>query len=219
MLIFRYAPNSVSIERRQQLNQYMSLPYKAMVAREQGAKALLVTTGPISPDSGALIPLEFDTNLTSGIVSVSINGQVANHMFALAGKNTKSVQQQIDVERPSAATHFEIPGLRVKISTNIDRIIGMDQNIVGLLPGQIDEYIMVGAHYDHIGKGDFRTLTKNAKEGEIHNGADDNASGTAAILEIAHAMPEIKNAVFSSHSGLEKNWVSSVPAFYREPLD
>ena len=110
-----------------------------------------MATGPISPDSGTLVPLEFDTNLTSGIVSVSINGQVANHMFALAGKNIKSVQQQIETERPSAATHFEIPGLRVKISTNVDRIIGKDQNVIGLLPGQIDEYIMVGAHYDHIG--------------------------------------------------------------------
>ena len=219
VLVFRYAPNSVSIERRQQLDQYMSLPYKAMVAREQGAKALLVATGPISPDSGALVPLEFDTNLTSGIVSVSINGQVANHMFALAGKNTKSVQQQIDAERPSAATHFEIPGLRVKISTNVDRIIGMDQNIVGLLPGQIDEYIMVGAHYDHIGKGDFRTLTKNEKEGEIHNGADDNASGTAAVLEIAHAMSgnQKRGILFSFWSGEELGFIGSTH-FTENPL-
>ena len=219
VLIFRYAPKSVSIGRHQQLNQYMSLPYKAMVARKQGAKALLVATGPISPDSGALIPLEFDTNLTSGIVSVSINGQVANHMFALAGKNIKSVQQQIEIERPSAATHFEIPGLRVKISTNVDRIIGKDQNVIGLLPGQIDEYVMVGAHYDHIGKGDFRTLTKNEKEGDIHNGADDNASGTAAVLEIAHAMSgnQKRGILFSFWSGEELGFIGSTH-FAENPL-
>ncbi len=219
VLVFRYIPESVSMERRQQLNRYAGLRYKAMIARERGAKALLVITGPNSPNAGQLVPLSFDTSLTSGIVAASINGQIAGNFFALAGTDTKSVQQQLDVENPHAKTNFAIPGLRVKIITNVDRIAKNDQNVVGVLPGQIDEYIMVGAHYDHIGRGEVGSLAKKGEEGEIHNGADDNASGTAAVLEIAHAMPRDRNrgSIFAFWSGEELGLIGS-SLFTEQPL-
>ena len=64
------------------------------------------------------------------------------------------------------------------------------RNILGLIPGSDpelkNEYIIVGAHYDHVGLGN--SSNSNGPIGYIHNGADDNASGTAALLELAQAI-------------------------------
>ena len=64
------------------------------------------------------------------------------------------------------------------------------RNVVGVLPGsepaRAKEAIVIGAHYDHVGLGGRLSVTPE-KTGEIHNGADDNASGTASIIEIATA--------------------------------
>ena len=62
-LVLRYVPEAVEIQRRQELNRYAGLRYKAMLAREHGARAILVVTGPNSPNAGELAPLSFDTSL------------------------------------------------------------------------------------------------------------------------------------------------------------
>jgi Tol biopolymer transport system component len=64
---------------------------------------------------------------------------------------------------------------------------GFDRNVLGILPGtdrRSTEYIVIGAHYDHIGRGQFGSL----QPGDIHNGADDNASGVAALLRVAETL-------------------------------
>ena len=101
VVALRYVPEGVEPERRQQLNRYAGLRYKAMQAREHGAKAFLVVAGPNSPNAGKLIPLDFDSSLAdSGIVAASISGTVANALFAPSGKNLKDVQSGLDVENP-----------------------------------------------------------------------------------------------------------------------
>ncbi|PQO42364.1 M20/M25/M40 family metallo-hydrolase [Blastopirellula marina] len=71
---------------------------------------------------------------------------------------------------------------------------GGSRNILGLLPGQADDgtgdLIIVGAHYDHVGYGNRKNSF--GPFGYVHNGADDNASGTAALLEVVQALTEIK---------------------------
>jgi Zn-dependent M28 family amino/carboxypeptidase len=66
----------------------------------------------------------------------------------------------------------------------------MVRNVVGVLPGsdpaRAREAIVIGAHYDHVGLGGRLSLTPE-RAGEIHNGADDNASGTASVIEMARA--------------------------------
>ncbi len=73
MLVLQYVPESVSVERRQELNHYAGLRYKAMTASEHGAKALLVVTGPNSVRPGELVPVGFDqSSASSGIIVVSV---------------------------------------------------------------------------------------------------------------------------------------------------
>jgi Zn-dependent M28 family amino/carboxypeptidase len=95
------------------------------------------------------------------------------------------------------------------------------QNIIGIVEGTDprlrNEYVVVGAHYDHIGMGDENSLASTT-EPMIHFGADDNASGTAGVLELAQAFkrkPAKRSIVFMTFSGEEKgllgskHWVSN----------
>src|SRR5439155_9587090 len=77
-LVLRYVPEDLAPKRRQELNLYAGLRYKAMIARQRGARALLVVTGPNSPNAGQLSPLSFDSSLSgSGIIAASISDKVA----------------------------------------------------------------------------------------------------------------------------------------------
>ena len=195
VVVLRYVPEAVAPERRQQLNRYAGLRYKAMQAREHGAKAFLVVAGPNSPNAGKLIPLDFDSSLAdSGIVAASISDTVANTLFAPSGKDLKEIQSGLDVENPHFVGQFPLPDVNVKIVVSVEKVKKTDQNVVALLPPPEStdntEYVIIGAHYDHIGHGEIGSLARKGEEGQIHNGADDNASGTAVVLELAATLRE-----------------------------
>lgn len=193
VLVLRYVPEDVPPKRRQELNLYAGLRYKAMMARQRGAKALLVVTGPNSPNAGQLAPLTFDTSLAgSGIIAASINDKVAAAILGAGGKDLKALQTALDSENPHTEGGFAVPKARVKVSTGVQQIRKHDNNIVAELPAELNlsrppEYVLIGAHYDHLGRGEGRSLERSGEEGQIHHGADDNASGTAMVLELARA--------------------------------
>jgi hypothetical protein len=68
-------------------------------------------------------------------------------------------------------------------------------NVIGLIPGNKnkDEFIVIGAHFDHLGYGGAHSGSLEIGSKEIHNGADDNASGVAGILELAHKLSLNRN--------------------------
>ena len=223
VVALRYVPEGVEPERRQQLNRYAGLRYKAMQAREQGAKAFLVVAGPNSPNAGKLIPLDFDSSLAdSGILAASISDTVANALFIPSGKTLKDVQSGLDVENPHFLGQFPLPGVKVKIVVSVEKVKKTDQNVVALLSPPVltddTEYVIVGAHYDHIGHGEIGSLARKGEEGQIHNGADDNASGTAVVLELATTLSEAyqkqperfrRGVIFALWSGEELGLIGS----------
>ena len=225
VVALRYVPEEVGPERRQQLNRYAGLRYKAMQAREHGAKAFLVVAGPNSPNAGKLIPLDFDSSLAdSGIVTASISDTVANALFAPSGKDLKEVQSGLDVENPHFLGQFPLPDVKIKIVVSVEKVKKTDQNVIALLPSpqltDDTEYIIIGAHYDHIGYGEIGSLARKDEEGQIHNGADDNASGTAVVLELAATLSEAsqehpekfnRGVIFALWSGEELGLIGSHP--------
>ena len=231
VVALRYVPEGVEPERRQQLNRYAGLRYKAMQAREQGAQAFLVVAGPNSPNAGKLIPLDFDSSLAdSGIVAASISDTVANTLFAPSGKNLEDVQSGLDVENPHFLGQFPLPDVKIKIVVSVEKVKKTDQNVVALLPPpeltDETEYIIVGAHYDHIGHGEIGSLARKGEEGQIHNGADDNASGTAVVLELATTLSEAyqehpekfrRGIIFALWSGEELGLIGSTH-FVNDPV-
>lgn len=228
VLIFRYVPEGVDQARRAQLNRYSGLRYKTMLARERGAKGVLVVTGPNSPNAGQLLPLANDnTNASSGIIAASISGQVADELLAASGKNLKDLQTGLDQENPHAEGGFVLPKVKVKLACGIEHLKKTDQDIVGYLPPSagVDEYVLVGAHYDHLGHGGTSSLERAGEENKIHPGADDNGSGTAWMMELAAALakeraehPEKfrRGVIFAAWSGEEIGIIGSA-AFCENP--
>jgi peptidase M28-like protein/PDZ domain-containing protein len=90
------------------------------------------------------------------------------------------------------------------------------KNVAAVIPGTDPELkreiVVVGAHYDHVGRGSFGSLGGPAAKGQIHNGADDNASGTSAVLELAEAfsmLPARRTILFLLFTGEEMGLVGS----------
>ena len=108
-----------------------------------------------------------------------------------------------------------LTGWQAEIATKFDTHSVTAHNLIGILEGVGDlanETIVVGAHYDHLGYGGSGSRARNRK-GEIHNGADDNATGTAAVLEIVRRMTEgptpHRRIVFICFSGEERGLLGS----------
>ncbi len=190
VLLLRYVPEGVESARRAQLNRYAGLRYKAMMARERGAKAVLIVSGPNSPQAGELLPLSGDGSLAgSGVLAASITTEVADVLLAPSGKKLKDLQTALDTENPHAEGGFALPKVRVALALGLEHIKKTDRNVIGIDPPMgTDEYIVVGAHYDHLGLGGGgSSMARAGEEGKVHPGADDNASGIATVLELAGA--------------------------------
>ena len=213
VVVLRYFPEDADQQTRAVLARYAGLRYKAMAARQRGALALLVVTGPRSPNAGELVPMTFDTAIAgSGIPAASISGDVADALLASAqvaspGDATsqrpdgplsrpvlRDVQRELDSGNPHVAG-FDLPGATVTLKTAVARLRRTARNVLAYLPATTSAdavekpWVIIGAHYDHLGRGGKgNSLASQDEAKEIHHGADDNASGTAAVLAIAETL-------------------------------
>ena len=223
VIALRYVPEGVSKERRQQLIRFAGIRYKAIQAMENGAKAFITVSGPNSPNAGKVIPITFDNRSAEcGIVAASITDKVANTLLATAGKNLKEVQSGLDIENPHHIGEFLLPEVKIKIVASVEKVKKFDNNVLAMLPpahqSDENEYIIIGAHYDHIGYGEVGSMAKGDEKTKIHNGADDNASGTAVVLKLAemfttdrrhHPEKFKRGIVFALWSGEELGLIGS----------
>ena len=227
VVVLRYFPEDADQKTRAILARYSDLRFKALAARQRGAKALVVVTGPRSPNAGATIPMTFDTALAgSGIVAASVSGEAAQAIFAgVPDKTLEAVQKELDSGNPHVAG-FAIPGITLKVIAKVQRETQTGRNVVAYLPatspttGVERPWVALGAHYDHLGRGAHgNSLAGKEEAGRIHTGADDNASGTAAVLAIADALakqPRRRNVVVGFWSAEEIGLIGST-AFINQP--
>ncbi len=228
VLLLRYVPESVDQARRAQLNRYASLRYKTMLARERGAKGVLVVTGPNSPNAGEVLPLTNDgTNAGSAIIAASISGSAADKLLAPAGKSLGELQTALDTENPHTSGGMALPNVTVQLACGIEHLKKTDNDVIAYLPpaSGVDEYVLIGAHYDHLGLGGTSSLQRAGEENKVHPGADDNASGVAWVMEVAAAIAQERAAhpekmrrgvIFACWSGEEIGLIGSA-AFCEQP--
>lgn len=163
-------------------SRYSALRYKVLQARERGAVAVVFVTGPLQDEGKDKLPaLKSDgPESAAGLPVLQLRTSAAVRLLARAGIDLAAFQRDVDRDlRPrSRATGLRLRGTLALRSTSVDAV-----NLVGMLPGQgalRDEVVVIGAHYDHLGWGGSGSMRPN--EHAIHNGADDNASGTVAVL-------------------------------------
>ncbi len=183
--------------------RYSDLRYKAFTAREQGAIAVLVVDlpelaeGAAMPDEAPLPKLFAEQAGDAGVVIAAVKRETAQALLT-GGHRANLVVELIAEHRKS---------------TNV---VG---RLKGMKPRERSGAIVIGAHFDHLGHGGSNSLAPGSDE--IHNGADDNASGTAALLESARILAGRKaeltaDVLFVGFSGEERGLLGST-AFTRHP--
>ncbi|HRA87489.1 MAG TPA: M28 family peptidase, partial [Planctomycetaceae bacterium] len=125
----------------------------------------------------------------------------------------REVEQYIDTNLKPVSQ--ELTGWSADVVTKFQANTVIAYNLIGIIEGEgplSDETIVIGGHYDHLGFGGFGSRTPN-RRGEIHNGADDNASGTAAVVELARRIASgpkpRRRMVFICFSGEERGLIGS----------
>jgi hypothetical protein len=137
------------------------------------------------------------------------------------GKTLADLEAEIDSDLKPRS--IALSGWNISGSTALKRIRRVTKNVIGVLEGEgplADETIVIGAHYDHLGLGGAGSFAPNVRE--VHNGADDNASGTVVLLELARRFAARdeklpRRLVFIAFSGEETGLVGSA-RYVKEPL-
>ncbi|MEQ1904788.1 MAG: M20/M25/M40 family metallo-hydrolase [Pirellulaceae bacterium] len=197
VMIFRYAPENTSDKVRQHLQFHASLRKKAMDARDKGARGIIVVSGPNSAAREQLVPLEKDFSLSgSSVAAISVTDEVAAEWLKAAGRDLKELQDKLDTGEPMMG--IALKGVQLAAHLEIEQVIGVGRNVVGRLKASeapAQQAIIIGAHIDHLGSGrSSGSLARDNETSMVHFGADDNASGVAAMLEIAENMAAAKKS-------------------------
>jgi len=195
VLILRHLPEDISQAQRQHIFRYAEMGYKAATARSRGAIGVIVASGPNAQVKDQLVPLSFEAAAAGAtLAAVSVSDGLADAMLASAGKSLGQVQDSLDTGE--AAAGFPLPAVRVTAAVDLVPETGVGRNVLARLPAgdaPSDERVAVGAHVDHLGRGiEGKSLALGDEQGKVHYGADDNASGVAALLEVAEYLADLK---------------------------
>ncbi|MCI0489943.1 MAG: M28 family peptidase [Blastocatellia bacterium] len=200
----------------------LEIQKKTLKAREKGARGVVFISDEKDFKEDRLSRLRHDLNfLDAGIPAAVISRQVAESILSSAGTSIDQAEKRVK-EKPDS---FAVGNVEVEFKSDVVKIDGKGANVVGLVEGSDPqlkkEYVILGAHYDHLGLGGSESLAANP-EGEIHHGADDNASGTSALMELARVIAASaekprRSVLFLAFSAEELGLLGSA-AYTKNPL-
>ena len=215
VIVLRYEPAGFADKSGNTgLTRHAQLITKAINARNHGAKAVVLLNGKLGDGEEDLLTRFGSVSgpENTGIVLVQVKNEVADSWFRASGKSLAEVQGQVN--HSSKPQSFALPDkLHIAINVDIETTRATVSNVLAYLPGKTDEYVIIGAHYDHLGRGNYDSLAPS-QIGQIHPGADDNASGTAGVLELARLFAPLKGQLqrgilFASFAGEELGLLGS----------
>ncbi len=221
VLILRYEPppkNEKSpFQKWPRYSAHATLRAKMNNARDHGALGMiLVDLQSARKDAPELISLRgIFSRSDNSFIAAQIKHEIAERWFGTQGVSLSALKEKIDRdEQPNSAA---LRAMKVTLSVTLEPIRGRAENIIGIVPGSDpvlkNEIIVIGAHYDHLGFGYYGTRDSST-EGQIHHGADDNASGTAVLLQVARRLAQSnprpdRTIVFAAFSGEEVGLLGS----------
>jgi len=193
---------------------------KANIAKDKGARGIILIAADSDFKNDRLSRLSYDRTL--GETALPVVGIMRQHGAELL--DVGDAQGLADFEIALAATANKATGpgqpaglakAVAQIRTALTKRQAAAYNVIGVLEGRDpvlkNEAIIIGAHYDHLGRGGQGSLIANSSD--IHHGADDNASGTSAILELARRFAKEKNnkrtIIFMAFGGEEEGLLGS----------
>ena len=168
-----------------------SLQPKLTAAVERGAEAIVMVSPPGTTDPRALeLPA---LNSFRGLPQLEVpliyaSMEAVDEMLAGTGMTLEQLRKQAD----KAGGVTDLP-VNMTVAVELERQPVLTDNVGAILRGHgdlADEYVIIGAHYDHLGYGFFGSRAGGAGAGVLHPGADDNASGTAGLLLLAQTLAE-----------------------------
>jgi len=207
---------------QERFTPYLNTYQKALVAREKGACAVLFTDG--DSCSVALGVKASDEQFHSGdlgIPAIRISRRLTDQILHFADQDIDRLQQQLQVNHSGPA--LQVPSVTLSVVTRLHRETAYCRNVIGWLPSSdptCTESVIIGAHYDHLGWQHPSSLSRDTIA--VHNGADDNASGVAALLELAQYFAARRDSlrrrlIFIAFSGEEAGLIGST-YYTRNPL-
>jgi hypothetical protein len=215
VIVLRYEPppknDKSPFRRAPRFSSHATLRAKAANARAHGAAAMiLVDLHHTGSEARELISTGRSLSRgRDGLVAAQVKRRVLTDWLESRGVSLAALRETIDRgERPASRA---LPGTKATVTVTLEENRVSTSNIVGFLPGSdprlSPEHIVIGAHYDHLGYGHYGTRDSST-EGELHYGADDNASGTAVLLNLAERLSvadpkPARTIVFAAFSGEE----------------
>jgi hypothetical protein len=222
VLIVRRKPreeDSTSPFGGRQSTRYSAFQHKATNAFQHGASAVLLVNDLSGVSGGKETLLRFTEagpEPFSNIPFVMVSRKFAGNLLAGAGlPPLEELEKQIDADLKPRSK--ELKGWTLSETIRIDRHATMTKNVIGVLEGSgphAEETVVIGGHYDHLGRGGLLSGSLALLSSDIHNGADDNASGTSMVLEMARRLgarrdPPPRRVVFMAFSGEERGLLGS----------
>lgn len=225
VVVMRYSPEYDNPHSK--FDEFASFRYKSTLARDKGAAGIIFVNGYAPKDDEDLL-MKFSYDRGGAITNfpaVQVKREFVDRLFSSNGLSFIDYQKQItDSKKPAS---FLFKNCKAELNTEINEIKKTSWNVAGFIEGSDpvlkNEYVVVGAHFDHLGMGETGSLYRG-DEPQIHNGADDNASGTSGVLELAEKFASMKNKlkrsmIFVTFSGEELGLLGSAYFVNNLPIE
>ena len=205
--------------------EFSSERAKALTASDKNAAGIILVAGPKFSEKDELSSLFFDKNSSRYTIPVlQVTRAVANEILSATGETIESLEAKL-IKNKSG---FSLPtDTKLSVSVNVLLKETETQNVVAMVPGNDEtiknEYVIVGAHYDHLGMGGPGSGSRAVDTIAVHNGADDNASGVATVIELAEKVASEKNnkrsVIFAAFGAEEMGLVGSKAFTAKPPVE
>ncbi len=214
VLVLRYSPDGKGPQSK--FTRFSSLSAKTFVARDKGASAIIFVSGPLDDSLGTLASFRSTMQTSSGIPVLTMSWTSADTLFNEAGKKLALLQQQINSTKTPKS--FEFKDVSVSMRAEVIKTRAKTSNVLAYLEGADPvlrkQVLILGAHFDHLGLGGEGSGSLAPDTVAIHHGADDNASGSAGLLELAQYFSANRSIcrrsiLFTSFSGEELGLLGS----------
>lgn len=217
VLVLRYEPQEFdekSVFEGKTFTRHAQFDSKAINAKRHGARGVILINNPVTRAGGADKLEKFGRTAgpsEAGVAFVQLKPAHVEKWFMAAGKNLKSIVEGIDKDLKPRSFAFP-DALRVEMEIDLIRETKTVHNVAAMIRGATDEFVVIGSHYDHIGLGEQFSMAPS-QSGEVHPGADDNASGVAGTLELAAyfsgAAKPRRGVIFANFAGEELGLLGS----------